>query len=107
MQSVCPKIGLFLANVGVQIGVGASFGMLIAKIDAKVGTILNVSGAAFVGAASGLVSGLLGGVALICLSEAEEGTVRKVLFRVGNTLLTISFASACFSVERWRMEQLT
>ena len=99
-STVCSNACFWLADVGVQIGFGASFGMLIAEIDAKVksdanvGTILSVLDAAFIGAVFGLVSGLLGRVALICLPEAEEGTVRKVFFRAGNTLFT--FSCACF-----------
>ena len=92
-STVCPKIGLFLADVSVQIGFGASSGMLAAKTnpDSKSDTIVSVLDAAFIGAASGLVSGLLGRVALIRWPEAEEGTMKKILFRVGNTILTFGF----------------
>ena len=89
-----------MADFAVQIGVGSSFGMLFAKAV----PVISVLDGALIGAGSGVVSALAGRVDLILEPGLEEGDMmRKILFRVRNSCLTIAYAAlghlACYIIE--------
>ena len=96
-----------LAETAVQIGFGVPFGVLFSKPF----QILTDLDAAFIGAGSGLVSGLLGRAILICSSEPEEEAMGKIIFRIGNTFCTIGCAYlaqfAVSAINRWGNVQIS
>ena len=94
MQTVCSKYCFCLADFGVQIGIGAAFGMLLAKGW----PVITVLDGALVGAGSGVFSGLVG---RCCMCYAgtqdyfQEGTVQTVIFRTANSLITLGLSGIC------------
>ena len=93
MSAVYPKCCFCLADFGVQMGIGACSGMLLAKVW----PIITVLDGALIGVPSGIASGIVSRVILAFnpeLQDLPEVTMRKVIFRVSNSLITFSFALA-------------